>query len=72
MCVKRIIAFVFALSASALLYGQDEEWTLGQCVDYAMRQNISVQRGKISLEQSRISTEQAKGQWQPGVSFSAG
>lgn len=71
MCVKRIIAFVFALSASALLYGQDEEWTLGQCVDYALRQNISVQRGKISLEQSRISTEQAKGQWQPGVSFSA-
>lgn len=72
MCVKRGIAFIFALSMSAMMFGQDEEWTLNQCVDYALRKNISVQRGVVSLEQSRVSTDQARGQWQPSVSFSAG
>ncbi len=57
---------------SAMMFGQDEEWTLNQCVDYALRKNISVQRGVVSLEQSRVSTDQARGQWQPSVSFSAG
>jgi outer membrane protein len=55
-----------------MMFGQDEEWTLNQCVDYALRKNISVQRGVVSLEQSRVSTDQARGQWQPSVSFSAG
>lgn len=57
---------------TAMMFGQDEEWTLNQCVDYALRKNISVQRGVVSLEQSRVSTDQARGQWQPSVSFSAG
>ncbi|MBR5694973.1 MAG: TolC family protein [Paludibacteraceae bacterium] len=70
--MKRGIAFIFALSMSAMMFGQDEEWTLNQCVDYALRKNISVQRGVVSLEQSRVSTDQARGQWQPSVSFSAG
>ena len=57
---------------SAIVFGQSEEWTLNQCFDYALQQNISVQRGRITLEQYRVSTEQARGQWQPSVSFSAG
>lgn len=73
MCVKKSVTIICALFLSALSFGQgNEEWTLGQCIDYALQQNISVQRGRITLEQCRVSTEQAKGQWQPGVSFSAG
>ena len=73
MCVKKSVTIICALFLSSFSYGQNgEDWTLGQCIDYALQQNITVQRGRITLEQCRVSTEQAKGQWQPSVSFSAG
>lgn len=70
MCVRKNIALLFAVCATSLSFGQSEEWTLSKCFDYALQQNISVQKSKITLEQCRVSTEQARGQWQPSVSFS--
>lgn len=72
MCVKRSIALFFAMTSSLISFAQTEEWTLQQCFDYALQQNINVRKSRITLEQNRVSTEQAKGQWQPSVSFSTG
>lgn len=47
-----------------------QKWTLQNCIDYALSQNINLQRNKISLEQSKINTLQAKAQWYPSLSFS--
>lgn len=70
--MRKSVVLFLAMSSSLLSFGQTEEWSLQQCFDYAMQQNISVRKSRITLEQNRISTEQAKGQWQPSVSFSTG
>lgn len=69
--MKKSLILACASLMPFLSFGEGEVWSLNQCFDYALQQNISVQKGRIVLEQNRISTNQAKGQWLPGVSFSA-
>lgn len=70
MYLKKSFLLGCALSAASLSFGESETWSLQQCFDYALQQNINVQKGRIVLEQDRISTYQAKGQWIPSLSFS--
>lgn len=70
MYLKKGLLLACALSFSTLSFGETETWSLQQCIDYALQQNISVQKGRLVLEQNRISTDQAKGQWAPSASFS--
>ncbi|HOI26068.1 MAG TPA: TolC family protein [Paludibacteraceae bacterium] len=51
---------------------EQKDWTLQSCIDYALEQNINLQKSKILLEQSRINTKQAKAQMFPSLSASTG
>jgi outer membrane protein len=56
------LAVVFALavhSAQAQEPGK-KTWTLKECVDYALRNNLTVQRGVLTQENSGINARQAK------------
>lgn len=46
-------------------------WTLQDCIDWAKRQNISVQRDKVNVRTSQLNLEDAKGNRLPVVSFSS-
>lgn len=46
------------------------QWDLTGCIEYALKNNIQVQKSKISLEQSTVSTKQAKAQLLPNLSAS--
>lgn len=45
-------------------------WNIDDCLNYALEQNIDLQKGRISTEESKINIKQAKAQWQPTLSFS--
>lgn len=47
-------------------------WTLQQCVDYAMENNIDVKSGSLSLEEAQQQTYATRGQLVPSLSFSTG
>ena len=64
-------AFVLlALLSSGALFSQ-KQWTLEDCVKYAMDNNISVQQGQLSEELAEIDLKQAKGNILPNLNGSA-
>jgi len=46
------------------------QWDLTNCIDYALKNNIQIQKSKISLEQSVIDTKTAKAQLFPNLTGS--
>ncbi len=46
------------------------QWTLQECIDYAMENNIDVKSGELSLEQTNVQVESSTGQLMPTLSFS--
>ncbi len=59
-----IIALAAALSAPA----QAPQWTLDQCVEYAIDHNIDVARSRLSAYQGELSVTEAKDRFLPNVS----
>ncbi len=59
------LALAFTLMASA-----DDAWTLRQCIDYALQNNITVQKNRISEEEGELSLWNTKGALLPSLSFS--
>lgn len=64
------------LSAALSTYAQEtsggKEWTLQDCIDYALEKNIQLQQNKISLQESEIDIKDARASLFPSLSFSTG
>ena len=54
------------------LRGQEKVWTLTDCIDYALNENIQVRKADVSLNVGEISLQQARDNRWPGVSASIG
>lgn len=72
----RIICMFAVLSAIAPFYAQDKQeraqWTLEDCINYALEKNIQLQQDKISLQESEIDIKDARASLFPTLSFSTG
>lgn len=72
----RTVCISTILSASIPFYAQDsaerKEWTLKDCIDYALEKNIQLQQNKISLQESEIDIKDARASLFPSLSFSTG
>ena len=72
----RTVCIGTILSASIPFYAQDsaerKEWTLKDCIDYALEKNIQLQQNKISLQESEIDIKDARASLFPSLSFSTG
>ena len=72
----RTVCIGTILSASIPFYAQDsaerKEWTLKDCIDYALEKNIQLQQNKISLQESEIDINDARASLFPSLSFSTG
>ena len=72
----RIICMFAVLSAIAPFYAQDKQeraqWTLEDCIKYALEKNIQLQQDKISLQESEIDIKDARASLFPTLSFSTG
>lgn len=73
MMRKRIIMTV-AMIAFAIfqLPAQQKQWTLTECIDYALNQNIQVRKADVSLSVGQINLQQAKDNRWPDLSASLG
>lgn len=49
---------------------QPAEWTLQQCIDYALQENISIRKNKINAESASVDVKTAKAALFPSLSFS--
>ncbi len=68
---KSIIASGIMLMMSAPFYAQ-QQWTLKECISYALEHNIQLQKNNLQKASSAEDTKQAKAQLLPSVSFSTG
>ena len=64
----KLILFV-AILTSLATYSQ-KQWTLKECVDEALKKNISIQQNRLSLELAKKDVEIAKGNFLPNVNGS--
>ncbi len=70
--MKRPITYLtFAIfAASSLCAQENRQWTLEDCINYAIEKNIQLQQNKISLQESEVDVKTAKAALFPNLSFS--
>ena len=64
------ISFMFLIVTCLSAQEKPAQWDLTNCLDYALKNNIQIQKSKITLEQSAVTTRQAKAQLLPNLSAS--
>jgi len=65
------IVTIFALVSFIVLNAQDKKWSLQECVDYALENNISIKQQELSNELVEEDIVTAKGNFYPSLSGSA-
>ncbi|MGP1476877.1 MAG: TolC family protein [Phocaeicola sp.] len=51
---------------------REKSWTLQDCINYALEQNIQLRQSKISLAESEVNVKQTKAALFPSLSFATG
>lgn len=62
---------IIVLSFVSISFAQEKQWTLQECVNYALENNISIQQSELDAELANENIRTAKGNFLPGVSASA-
>jgi outer membrane protein len=66
---KYLMAITCALGS--LTIKAQESWSLEQCVEYAIENNLEIKQSELDLEVSKANVNQSKGQFLPSVNGSA-
>ncbi|NND87777.1 MAG: TolC family protein [Flavobacteriaceae bacterium] len=69
--MKNILTISFLLLAISATHAQ-KKWTLVECVQYALENNISVQQSELDVELSEIDKLTATGNFLPSINANAG
>ena len=73
MRTKKLISVTAALIMAALtVSAQDRQWTLTECIDYALQANIQVRKAEVSVSVGEINLQQAKDNRWPSLNASLG
>lgn len=67
---RLILTTTLLLQLSAVMGGEPKKWTLQECIDYAMENNISLKKSKLSAQSAAEDVMQAKAQLAPSLSAS--
>ena len=67
-----IICFLISVTIPVFAQKKPEKWDLATCINYALVNNIQIQKSKINLEQSNVNVKLAKAQLYPNLSASVG
>ena len=73
--LKNGISFLFCVAVAGVACAQEadsiavmpEQWTLQQCIDYALEKNISIQKNRINVQSADIDTKTAKAAFFPSL-----
>lgn len=69
MIPKKIVLFLLLVGIQ--LSAQEKKWTLTECVDYAIKNNISVQQSELDLKTSEVEKMEAIGGFLPTLNTNA-
>jgi len=69
MITKKIILFLLLVGIQ--VSAQDKKWTLEECVDYAIKNNISIKQSELDLKTSDVEKMEAIGGFLPTLSANA-
>lgn len=69
---KKITALLWCLSMSIVLHAQQKNWTLQECVNHALENNIAVTQSENNLLINEQDAIGAKGQFLPSISANIG
>lgn len=64
--ILSLIAFIFFITLNA----QDKKWTLQECVNYAIDNNITIKQNQLNVEISQENLNSAKGNFLPNLNAS--
>lgn len=65
-----IIGLLTTVAVSLCAQEKPQQWDLTTCIDYALKNNIQIQKSKILLQTSSVTTKQAKAALLPNLSAS--
>lgn len=65
------LAFLLSLSALPLRAQESKAWTLRDCIEFALQNNIQIKTKEVSLETAEASLEQARAAQLPTLNFSS-
>ena len=65
--MKKIKIFKFCILVASISFAQDKIWTLEQCVDHALENNITILQAENSLLSSKQDIISAKGNFLPSI-----
>jgi outer membrane protein len=59
--MKYLYTLIFILLINSSIFSQEiKQWTLQECIDYAMSNNLTIKRSELNLESSEVNFNQAK------------
>ena len=67
--LKFILSFILILGITCS--AQDKKWSLQECVDYAVKNNISIKQSDLDLETTKIGKNAALGSFLPSINGNA-
>ena len=68
--MKLKLILIAALFSASICVSQ-KKWTLKECVDHALDNNITVQQSLLNLELAKLNVKNAKGNFLPNLNTSA-
>lgn len=70
--LKPLAIFTFAFLFHQNISAQQRVWTLRECIDFAMDNNVSIKQGDLGLEATKIVSQQAKLSYIPDGGIQSG
>ena len=70
--MKKSILLGFAVLFATTVCGQAKKWTLQECVQYAVENNITIKQRLLDLDQAALDKSSAIGNFLPTINASAG
>ncbi len=65
----RLLFFIYFVGIQA--FSQSKKWTLRECIDYAVKNNITIQNTELDVKNAAINKKDAFGSFLPSVNASA-
>ncbi|MGE4586572.1 MAG: TolC family protein [Mangrovibacterium sp.] len=65
--IQILLLILLLVAAGPMAAGQPKTWTLDDCIDYALSQNIDVRKSDLSTQTNELSLEQSKANLLPSL-----
>ena len=68
----RALSLFTVLSATIAVANAQKQWTLDECITYAIDHNVNIQQRAIQIQKSKVSLETSNNAWLPEVNAHLG